>query len=313
MNRSGSVKWTGILLALAFLGLSCSSNPKGPAQESSQPGPKKVFVVNYPLEYFARRIGGGAVKVVFPLQTEEDPAFWLPEQNVVVEYQQADLILCNGATYAKWLDKVSLPLSKMVDTAEAFKDRYLEVQDPVTHSHGPGGMHSHTGVDFNTWLDPLQAIQQANAVRQALAKLVPEKASVMEAGFESLKKDLEALDAALRAVSTKADERPLMASHPVYNYLARRYKWRLKSLHWEPSEMPSEEEWKKLGGMLKDHPAKFMIWEDQPDAPIAERLKKDHGLECIVFRPCGNRPPRGDYLSEMKANFDRLKAAFTGP
>ena len=34
-------------------------------------------------------------------------------------YQGADLILLNGATYAKWIDRVTLPASKLVDTSAA--------------------------------------------------------------------------------------------------------------------------------------------------------------------------------------------------
>ena len=39
---------------------------------------KRVAVVNYPLEYFTRRIAGDRVEIVFPVPREEDPAFWKP-------------------------------------------------------------------------------------------------------------------------------------------------------------------------------------------------------------------------------------------
>ena len=72
----------------------------------------KVSTVNYPLQYFAQSIGGHVVKVALPMPEDIDPAFWSPTAKDVAEIQKADIILLNGAHYAKWLPKVSLPLSK---------------------------------------------------------------------------------------------------------------------------------------------------------------------------------------------------------
>ena len=68
-----------------------------------------VYVVNYPLQYFAERIGGEHINVVFPAPANVDPAYWMPDAPTIAAYQQADLILLNGARYAKWINKVTLP------------------------------------------------------------------------------------------------------------------------------------------------------------------------------------------------------------
>ena len=36
----------------------------------------KIYVVNYPLQYFAQRIGGDNVDVFFPAPSGVDPAYW---------------------------------------------------------------------------------------------------------------------------------------------------------------------------------------------------------------------------------------------
>ncbi len=84
-----------------------------------------VYAVNYPLQYFAERIGGNLVQVVFPAPEDVDPAFWKPDVATILAYQQADLILLNGAAYAAWVQVVSLPLSKLVNTSAAFADQYI--------------------------------------------------------------------------------------------------------------------------------------------------------------------------------------------
>ena len=109
------------------------------AQNSSASEPLRVYVVNYPLKYFAERIGGDNIQVVFPAPQDVDPAYWTPDLATIGAYQQADLILLNGAGYAGWIDKVSLPRAKLVNTSKKFQDRIITIKGAVTHSHGPGG------------------------------------------------------------------------------------------------------------------------------------------------------------------------------
>jgi len=78
---------------------------------------------NYPLKYFAERIGGPHVKVILPVPSGQDPVYWTPTIADITAYQQSDLILLNGAGYAKWVKKVSLPRSKTVDTSRQLKER----------------------------------------------------------------------------------------------------------------------------------------------------------------------------------------------
>ena len=109
-----------------------------------------IYTVNYPLAYFAERLAGDLAEVRFPAPPDVDPAFWKPGADVVAAYQRADLILLNGAGYAKWVDKASLPRSRLVDTSRAFADKYIQAPSAVTHSHGPGGEHAHSGTAFTT-------------------------------------------------------------------------------------------------------------------------------------------------------------------
>jgi putative ABC transport system permease protein len=271
---------------------------------------KRIAVVNYPLEYFTQRIAGNHVDILFPVPKNEDPAFWKPKDDDIRQFQQADLILLNGAEYEKWLPAAVLPLTKQIVTSQSFADRYVKNGEVVTHSHGPQGMHSHGLIDFNTWMDPQQAILQAQSIHDELVRLVPGAAKDFDAKFESLKKDLTALDQKLEAASSYLGKAPLLGSHPVYQYAARRYGWNLQAVHWEPDEMPSEEEWKKFAELYSKHSAKVMIWEEDPLPAVASRLRK-MGLEPIAFETCANAPDSGDFMTAMQANARRLEAALT--
>lgn len=279
------------------------------AAAQADSGRLKIVATNYPIAYFAERLGGSRVGVEFSVPADADPAFWKPDSPAIAAMQKADLILLNGAGYEKWLARVTLPKLKQADTSAAFKDRYIRIENAVTHSHGPGGTHSHEGIAFTTWLDFEQAALQAQAVAEAIAKKRPEWKSTVAENLEALKADLAALDAEIQAIAAAKPKLPLMASHPVYQYLARRYGLDLASVHWEPNEMPPAEEWAGLAKTLAAHPAKWMLWEAQPSAEIAAKLKAA-GLGSLVFDPCANRPGEGDFLSVMRANVENLKTAF---
>jgi len=306
----------GILIVLAAAAIVSSigcSNPGSRRVEekgSTDKGPVVVYVTNYPLKYFAERIGGEHVTVHFPAPPDVDPAYWMPDSEAISSYQQADLILLNGAGYEKWVDAVSLPKSKLCQTSAEFTSEYIAIENAETHSHGPEGKHAHGGTAFTTWLDPTLAIKQADSICAALNRFRPGTASALRENFDALKSDLEALDREMANAVTKASDRPVLFSHPVYQYLARRYGLNGRSVHWEPNEAPTDAMWTELKGILEEHPAKWMIWEGQPDAATAEKLAKS-GLDSIVFNPCGNVPAEGDYLATQRKNLAALAKVYS--
>jgi zinc transport system substrate-binding protein len=269
----------------------------------------EVYVVNYPLKYFADRIAGDSATIVFPAPSGEDPAFWTPGVDTVKAFQEADLILLNGAGYARWVKKVSLPRAKMVDTSKGFEDRFISSEEITTHSHGPEGKHAHESLAFTTWLDFELAARQARAVADALGRTVPGKKEDFDRNYAALKEDLQALDRQIGEFVVGKESRPLIASHPVYQYLTRRYGLNVRSVHWEPDEAPDLDQWSELKAILRENPAQWMIWEGEPRPEVVEELEK-RGVQSLVFNPAGSVPDSGGFLSVMKENVANLKAAF---
>lgn len=286
-----------------------SEEPEAGLDQQKTSGIITVCVVNYPLKYFAERIGGEHVDVVFPAPEDKDPAYWRPRTNVIAQYQDAELVLLNGASYAKWTKTASLPHSRLVETSASFRDRYIKIEGALTHTHGPAGKHSHAGTAFTTWLDPGLAAAQASAIRDAFIKRRPQHADEFNKNFELLEVDLNELDATITELVSGKTDQPILFSHPVYQYLARRYGLNAKSVHWEPDETPSAEQWEQLAELLKDHPAKWMVWEGTPEESISSRLAQ-MGIRSVIFDPCGNRPEQGDYLEAMHRNAEALRRVY---
>jgi len=98
-------------------------------------------------------------------------------------------------------------------------------------------------------------------------------------------------------------------SHPVYQYLEHRYELNAISLHWEPDVLPDDAMIRELRDLLADHPARWMVWEGAPLPETVARLK-EHGLESVVYDPCGGGAQQGDYLSMMQENVETVRMIF---
>ena len=297
---------TRFLSILIFIFLfSCSSKKEKTAEHKAKK--PVIAVVNYPLYYFTKTIGGERVTVYLP-SISGDPAYWKPDSRQVINFQKADLILANGAGYAKWMEKVSLPSSKIVNTSIGFKDQWIEVNEGLAHSHGSEGEHVHKGTAFTTWLNFKLAAKQAESIYKALNGLLPDHAEELKKNYEQLQKGLNDLDKRMKEVALSFENQYVIASHPVYQYLESGYGLRIISEHWEPDALPTDDQWKDLKETIKDHQVNIMIWEDEPLVALNSKLKELKIL-VSVFNPCANTPETGDFIDVMNQNLNDLEQA----
>jgi len=304
-----------LIISVSVLFTACESADRQ-SSHTGEPGPEfgvsLVVVSNYPLYFFASRIVNGidgAPEIVLPI-IGGDPAFWLPDAEQIQLLQSADVIALNGAGAESWLNLMTVDRRRLLDTSAYIENQLIPLEDTVKHQHGPEGAHSHQDMASNTWLDPHLAIAQAQALTDALSELAPTGESQFRDNMAKLEQELRKLDARLAQVFAKLDGRPVLFSHPVYQYLQHRYGINGESMHWEPDEDLSSPDWIELQQILASHPATIMIWEDQP-LDDTEKILANAGIQSIPFRTGVNRPDEGDYFSLMRANAERLSSMRT--
>lgn len=299
------MKKVAVLMCLLLLGCSeeqaVDADPTGSARKLS------VYTVNYPLAWAAEELAGDLAEVHFPAPADVDPAFWEPSVENLVAYQQADLIVLNGAGYARWPARFSLPENTMLDTSRKFSDQLIRIDGGPVHSHGPGGEHSHGELAFTVWLDLQLFARQVRAIGAALQSLLPQSAGEIEQRVALLQREVARLDGELATLGEALAGAPLLYSHPVYQYLDRRYQLNGRALHWEPGQVLSPSDLADLDRILAEHPARLMLWEDEP-LPEIRALLARRGVSVVVFRPLGNRPVVGDFLDGMGDNAAALEA-----
>jgi zinc transport system substrate-binding protein len=300
-----------LIISVALLIAACGDGDKQASEQGgSATETKKALVVtsNYPLYFFASRIAEGvdvAPEIVFP-DIDGDPAFWTPDAEQIQLLQSADLVILNGAGAEPWLDLMTINQRRLLDTSVDISDRLIPLEDTVAHQHGPEGEHSHQGTAFTTWLDPQLAIAQSRAVTNALIKLAPAGEKLFRDNMARLEQELLAVDTQLADVFAKLEGRPVLFSHPVYQYMQRRFDINGQSVHWEPDQEPTMSAWIALQQIAATHPATTMIWEDEPLRSTTRRLS-GAGITSVPFHTAANRPEQGDYLSVMRANVERIE------
>jgi len=293
-RRAASIRFMSLLTLVMVVCAGCLSKPQSAPESAVQSKKPTVFVVNYPLAYFAQRIGGEAVDVVFPVPAEFDPAHWDPNGDVIAAFQSADLVLLNGADYAKWTLRATLPWSRTVVTTRDVTDEYIEVADAVTHSHGPEGEHAHAVLASETWLDPTMAMAQVRVVKEELGKLVPDSEDSIEANFDALVADLQSLDEQFEPAFAPSSNL-WTASHPAFSYVGRRYSLELEIVHWEPHEFPTDDEWHKFEELVGARASPWMLWDDD-GPPLALRWPS---TSVVYLRGLHSYPPSNTFFLEQ--------------
>lgn len=316
-------------LAALLLGvLGFAACDQVPDQEASAPaaaaaGAAQVMTTFYPTTYFAERIaaGGGTggksdlVRVECPLPPGADPIHWQPSVEVIGRFQSAEVIVLNGASFELWASTASLPMSRVVDTARVFESEFLRYET-TAHSHGAAGAHAHEGIDGHTWLDPKNAERQAEQILIAMSRRWPSHERHFRDGFAALKADLDDLDRRLLAVGPQMSNVAILASHPAYNYLARRYRWPLVNVDVPPDQAltPARLEQLKRAMSASGRARAVLLFESAPEESAASSLALVEGLTPVVFEPAENvssdRLGSGEnYISIMRKNVQNLASA----
>lgn len=295
-----------VIASLMLLTSGCGRNAE-PAESSG--AVDAVFTTFYPTEFFAARISGGLVPVECPLPSGEDPASWQPTEAVLQRYQAAGLVVINGASFEEWTALASLPFSRTCDTTAGFAADFITFET-VRHRHGSEGEHSHEGTDGHTWLDPVNARMQADSILLAMSRRWPEHERAFRDNAEALFTDLGALDTKLKAISQDGSVR-VVASHPAYNYIGRRYGWEVRNVDLPPEGPVSAE----TLNVLKEPglSGAVVLFESAPDAAVVAALGSA-GFSYTVFSPCESldaetRSKGKSYLTVMNDNINQLAAA----
>lgn len=265
------------------------------ASHKPKPLSKTVFTVSYPLEFLTKRIVGAKVNVI-NAASSQDPETSPPAREVVSQMQSADLIIANGtgATYARWLATVSLPDSKIVNTASralTLKDFIAVENKQIVHSHGPEGEHSHPVMASRPWLDPAIATKQSVFIASKLKKTYPDLSSQIDSNLKQLRTELANLDSEIR--NLQESKLVVLTIDAKFKFLTRAIGADDETLEFVESEST------KFVAEVKKLRPDFALIGIADQIPGLQSALEAQGIPIVKVDPMDQKPDSGDFLTEM--------------
>jgi len=280
----------------------------------------RIFAVSYPLQFLTQQIVGDHIEVLVPFDSSSDPRISQPTRETIERMQQADLVIANGigARYAKWLAVVSVPDSKIINTAShglALAEYIALKGESVVHSHGPEGEHSHPVMAARTWLDPSLAKKQANYIAKQLKQTYPNQADRFDQNLESLQSRLDVLVGEMERLNGLIERQtPLVFNDPEFAFFLQATGYTGEPLKGLPLTPDRDKEWAELKSQLaqlndETKPRLALVEQGTPlpkfDSSVLSWLK----TKIVEINLLDHRPPQGDYIAAMKVNIARFADA----
>jgi len=172
----------------------------------------------------------------------------------------------------------------VVDASRAFTTELLTLPEADAHAHGPGETHVHGGLNPHVWLDPVFAQQQARAVHEGLSRVAPAAQVQLDQGLQILITELEGLDASCRAIRLAPGE-VLVATHPTWAYLGKRYGWPIADAHAHADDGIDDAELASIVAAAADRRVRAVLVEDPTPEAGRKRVHDAVRAPVVVFDP----------------------------
>lgn len=282
-------------------------------QEKVEEDSKKLLVLAtfYPVEQFARAVGGDLAKVKPVLPPGFEPHHWEPTIKDVQFMSSADVMVTNGIGYEAWLDTDNFDFM-VIDTSDGVQ--LLEIAAGTGDHravHEDEHAHHHGQYDPHIWLSPKNAIIQVKNIAVGLSKADPDNADAYIANAIAYTEKLEKLDAdfeqRLEGCNTE-----IITFHQAFEYMADAYGLQqyviLKST--SPHGEVSVNDLRDAIDVAKSHGITVIFGEEATNPRAVELVASElEGGRVFELSPLENVQDDATYLEKMYTNLDVLELA----
>jgi len=216
-----------LALALsAFLLCGCISNDEQASPEETS----KVNLVatTVPLGTFASMVGGDHVLVTVLVPPGTSPHTFEPSPSQLMEVEDADLYVKNGAGLEIWMERIIGANEEMLVVDSSAGVDLMETTDTDDHGHAADseGREVHQNIltaDPHIWLSPKNAMIIVGNICDGLIEVDPENAEFYENNRDDYLRRLKELDRDLSSTFAETDRKEFIVLHPSWGYFARDY------------------------------------------------------------------------------------------
>jgi zinc transport system substrate-binding protein len=331
-----------LLLSTALYGCGNSEKSETKSDGTNEKKVVTIYTTIFPLEDFAKKIGGKHVKVKSIYPPNVDAHTYEPSPKTMVKIAGADAFIYTGVglegfadAAIETLEKENVKIVKAGEGIELLKhseesghqheeehvddDHHAHEEDEDAHQdehgHEEEHGHEHGDLDPHVWLDPIYSITLAENIKNALVELKPDAKEEFEQNFKTLKSELEKLDQEFQQTVKNAKQSKILVAHAAYGYWEQRYGIEQISVTGlSPTQEPSQKQLQEIIETAKKNQIKYVIFEQNVTEKISDIVKSEihaealtlHNLESVTAE---ERKNKEDYFSLMRKNLETLKKA----
>ena len=288
---------------------------EGPEGDDTRPGVVASF---YPMGYLASEIARGTTFSVTTLMPpNQEVHSYHPTTQDWLEASRAEVLVYNGAGVDRWFEEELLPDLDTSGKTVVETTAGLGLLEAHGHDHGDGD-DDHGDTDPHTWLSPWMAVQQGQAIYEALSAYAPSQ--LLTDNWEALKARLDALDGEYLTTLANATKDVIIVSHEAYGYLAHRYIFEQHGvIGISAEEQPSVKAISDLVVLMEEE-AIYTVFVDPVYShdytmTIKDELEDRTGERVRVLKLyfCLGPVDGLDYMGQMDANLVALAVALEVP
>ncbi|WP_139194286.1 metal ABC transporter substrate-binding protein [Bacillus sp. MUM 13] len=296
-----------VLAAVLFALSGCQSSSNENGREGN--GKLKIVTTFYPMYDFAKNIAGNnaSVKILIPAGVE--PHDWEPSTKDLIDIQNADVFIYNGASMENWVNKVLQSINqKNLTVIEASKGL------PLADGKGEGDSNVQS-LDPHVWLDPALAKKEAENIYRGLVKKDPAHKKDYEKNYLAFSKKLNVLDANFKKTAKHAKRKEFVTQHTAFSYLAKQYGLKqIAVAGLSPDQEPSLKGLEEIANEVQKRHIKTVFFETLTSPKVAHTLAKEVHAKTDVLNPLEGLTDKEqkqglDYIAVMEKNRKALEHA----
>lgn len=267
----------------------------------------------YPLAYFAEQIGGENVSVRSLIPHNTEVHAWQPKPSDMIAVKECDIFIYNGAGLEPWVEEDILPMLSPDD--QIIVECSLEL-DLISKETG----RENEREDPHTWLDPVMARLEAEAILDAFLQADPVNSSTYQANADALFERFELLDERYSEGLANRQNDVIIVTHAAYGYLARQYDFEIEAVVGiSADEQPSAAVLAGLVETMVENDVNVIFTDPVYASEYADSLKamvEQQTGRSVKILPLYlmTGPMDGlDYFGQQEANLENLKVGLVGP
>lgn len=324
MNKFKRLVMLLSLSAIAFLA-ACGNGASTASDDSSL----QIVTTFYPMQALTNAVVGDSAEVTVMMENA-DAHEYEPSAQDIATLNEADVFVYNSedmetfvATLLASIDNPDLVIIEAAsevelidgdvetvgETTEEHEDEETDAESHEDHDHEG---HSHE-TDPHTWLDPVNAVTQAQTIANALTEADPENAETYQENAGQFASDMMAVHEEYARIFEAAETETFLTQHAAFGYLANRYGLHQVAVTGvTESAEPSPKRIADIVSYMTENNISVIYGQKGGATEIAKTIASEVGgtvgeLQSMESVDTNQYPADGDgFIAIMKANLESL-------